>query len=91
MEAIGKVRSFGPQSVVVGHKIPGAVDGVWTLDRTAEYIPWWERLAKVETSATDMWNRVRKEDPNKTGVFVLWWSCLQQFPEEVGKNGTVKV
>ena len=24
--------------LVVGHKIPGAVDGVWTLDRTAEYI-----------------------------------------------------
>ena len=90
LKAIEKVRSYGPESVVVGHKIPGAGDGAWTLDRTAEYIRLWDRLAKVATSATDMWDRVRREDPNKTGEFVLWWSCLQQFPEG-GKNGTVKV
>ena len=90
LTAIVKVRWYGLEWLVVVHKIPGAGDGAWTLDRTAEYIRLWDRLAKVATSATDMWDRVRREDPNKTGEFVLWWSCLQQFPEG-GKNGTVKV
>ncbi len=43
----------------------------------------WEGVGEV-----DMFERVRKAVPGRTGEFVLWWSCLRQFPEE---NETAKV
>ncbi len=87
--AIDKVESYHPESVVVGYKIPGAVDGTWTLEATRKYVRLWDRLAAVATDAYDMWEKVREADPGKNGEFVLWWSCLAQFPES-GGNGTVK-
>ena len=86
LHAIDKVKSFHPETVVVGHKQPGAVDGSWTLDATQDYIRLWDRLAAEANSAEDMFERVRSADPDKTGEFVLWWSCLQQFPV----NGSTK-
>lgn len=82
--AIDKVKSFDPESVIVGHKLPGAVDGAWTLDATQDYIRLWDRLVGEAKDAKDMFERVRNEVPDRTGEFVLWWSCLQQFPG----NGT---
>ena len=82
INAIEKVKSFRPETVVVGHKLPGAVDGSWTLDATQNYIRLWDRLVvegKVK-DAQEMYAKVREADPSKTGEFVLWWSCLQQFP-----------
>ena len=81
IRAIDKVKSFKPKSVVTGHKLPGAVDGAWTLDATQDYIRLWDRLAGEAKDAQDMFEKVRKEAPDRTGVFVLWYSCLQQFPE----------
>ena len=80
IQAIEKVKSFHPETVVVGHKQPGAVDGSWTLDATQEYIRSWDKLAGEAKNAEDMFQKVRSVDPDKTGDFVLWWSCLQQFP-----------
>ena len=82
--AINKVQSFNPEHVVVGHKLPGAVDGAWTLDATKSYIELWDRLAREATDAHDMFERVRKAVPDRTGEFILWWSSLAQFP----LNGT---
>ena len=78
--AIDKVKSFKPESVITGHKVPGAVDGAWNLDRTQDYIRLWDRLAGEATDARDMFEKVRRAEPGRTGEFVLWWSCLQQFP-----------
>lgn len=78
--AIDKVKSFQPESVITGHKVPGAVDGAWNLDRTQDYIRLWDRLAGEATDARDMFGKVRRAEPARTGDFVLWWSCLQQFP-----------
>ena len=86
IRAIEKVKSFHPETVVVGHKRPGAVDGSWTLDATQDYVRLWDRLAGEARDARDMFDKVRRADPDKTGEFVLWWSCLQQFPS----NGTAK-
>ena len=86
MDSIEKVKSFNPESVVVGHKIPGAVDGAWSLNATQDYIRLWGKLAGEAKSAEDMFEKVRSSDPDKTGIFVLWWSCLQQFPS----NATAK-
>lgn len=36
--SINKVKSYNPESVVVGHKLPGAVDGAWTSNATQDYI-----------------------------------------------------
>ena len=85
--AIDRVASFHPKSVVVGHEPPGAVDGAWTLDATRKYIRLWGRLVEEARDAREMFERVRRAVPNYTGEFVLWWSCLQQFPG----NGTVGV
>ena len=89
LDAIAKVGSFEPQTVVVGHKIPGAVDGVFALDATKEYIGLWGRLVGEAKDARDLFERVRRADPDKTleSAVILWWSCLQQFPE----NGTANV
>ncbi|KAL8687662.1 MAG: hypothetical protein Q9218_006229 [Villophora microphyllina] len=84
--AIDKIKSFHPKSVITGHKLPGAVDGAWALDATQDYIRLWDRLASETTNARDMFEKVRKELPDRTGEFVLWWSCLQQFPG----NATVR-
>lgn len=80
IHAIEKVKSFHPETVVVGHKRPGAVDGSWTLNATQDYIRLWDKLAAEAKDAEDMFERVKRADPDKTGEFVLWWSCLQQFP-----------
>ena len=84
IQAIDKVKSYQPETIVVGHKQPGAVDGSWTADATQDYLRLWDRLAAQAKSAVDMFHKVRTADPDKTGDFVLWWSCLQQFPG----NGT---
>ena len=80
IDAIEKVKSYQPETVVVGHKIPGAVDGSWTLNATQDYIRLWDRLVGEAKNANDMYEKVRAADPDRTGEFVLWWSCLQQFP-----------
>lgn len=84
--AIDRIKAFSPQSVVAGHKLPGAVDGAWALDATQEYIRLWGRLVEEAKNATDLFERVRREVPDRTGGFILWWSCLQQFPG----NGSMK-
>ena len=87
--AIHKIKSFRPETVVVGHKSPGAVDGAWTLDATEDYIRMWGRLVGEAKDAEDMFDRVRKEDPDKTGEFVLWYACLRQFPPK--NNATLGI
>ncbi|KAK3171692.1 hypothetical protein OEA41_003776 [Lepraria neglecta] len=87
IDAIEKVKSYQPETVVVGHKIPGAVDGSWTLNATQDYIRLWDRLVGEAKDANHMYEKVRAADPDRTGEFVLWWSCLQQFPA----NQTEKV
>ena len=86
IQAVEKVKSFHPETVVVGHKQPGAVDGAWTLDATQNYIRLWDKLAGEAKDAKDLFHRVRSIDPDKIGAFVLWWSCLEQFPI----NGSAK-
>ncbi len=86
IQAVEKVKSFHPETVVVGHKQPGAVDGSWTLNATQEYIRLWDRLISEAKDAEDMFRKIKSADPDKTGDFVLWWSCLQQFPT----NASVK-
>ena len=83
IQAIEKVRSFHPETVIVGHKQPGAVDGPWTLNTTQTYIRLWDRLASEAKDAEDMFHKIKSADPDKTGDFVLWWSCLQQFPTNI--------
>ena len=83
IQAIEKVRSFHPETVIVGHKQPGAVDGPWTLNTTQTYIRLWDRLASEAKDAEDMFQKIKSADPDKTGDFVLWWSCLQQFPTNI--------
>ncbi|KAL6720926.1 hypothetical protein ACLMJK_000025 [Lecanora helva] len=82
LAAIEKVRALGPEVVVTGHKKPDAVDGVWNLDRTEEYIRMWDGLVgngEIK-DARSMFEAVRERERGRVGEFVLWWSCLQQFP-----------
>ena len=76
INAVRKIQSFQPGSVVSGHKLPGALDGAWDLDLTINYLELWAEAKDAE----DMFDKVRAKDPNKTGLFVLWLSCLAQFP-----------
>lgn len=80
IDTIEKVMSYQTETVVVGHKIPGAVDGYRILNATQDYIRLWDRLVGEAKDAKDMYEKVRAADPDRTGEFVLWWSCLQQFP-----------
>lgn len=80
IHAIRIIQALRPETVVVGHKRPGAVDGAWALDATIRYLELWNELVPEAKDATDMFEKVRTRDPNKLGEFVLWWSCLQQFP-----------
>ena len=84
INSIEKIKSYQPETVVVGHKLAGAVDGAWTLDATQDYIRLWDRLVGEAKNATDMYEKVRKADPYKTGEFILWFCCQAQFPG----NGT---
>lgn len=80
IDAIRTIEAFQPETVVVGHKRLGAVDGAWTLNSTIRYIELWEELVPQAKDARDMFEKIRTRDPNKLGEFVLWASCLQQFP-----------
>lgn len=72
--------------MVVGLKLPGAVDGAFTLNATQEYMRLWGELVGEAKSAEDLFKKVRARVPHRTGEFVLWWSCPQQFPP----NATVR-
>ena len=87
IDAVEKIKSFQPETVVVGHKLSGAVDGSWTLNATQDYIRLWDRLAGEAKNAEDMYQKVRKADPYKTGEFILWFSCQAQFPANGTKSG----
>ncbi|CAD6588307.1 MAG: hypothetical protein ASARMPREDX12_003224 [Alectoria sarmentosa] len=82
IQSIDKVKSFHPETVVVGHKQIGAPEGTWTLSATQDYIRLWGRLADVAKNATDMFQRIKAAEPDYSGAFSLWWSCLQQFPPQ---------
>jgi len=55
IRAIEKVRSFGPETVVVGHELPGAVDGAWALEYVrVEYV----RVEYVRVEYVRVWGRL---------------------------------
>lgn len=87
IHAVRRIQSFRPETVVVGHQRPGAVLGSWALDATVEFIEMWGELVEEARDAEDLFRKVRRRDPGKVGEFILWWSCLQQFPV----NGTAVV
>ena len=87
IHALHTIQTLRPETVVAGHKRPGAVDGAWALDATIRYIELWNELVPQATDAHDLFEKIRTRDPNKLGEFVLWYSCLQQFPP----NGTAGV
>ena len=88
VHAVNKVKSYQPETVVVGHKRPGAVDGSFTLDATIRYIETWGKLTKQAKTAEEMFDLVKKEYPNQLGDFILWWSSLAQFPKTNGTSNS---
>lgn len=85
IHAIRTIQELRPETVVVGHKRAGAVDGSWVLNDTIRSLELWDELVPQAKNARDMFEKFRARDPNKQGEFVLWASCLQQFPP----NGTM--
>lgn len=83
ISAVEKVRALDPTSIVTGHKRPGAVDGLWTLDWTKTYLETWgrtyEKVREEGGGPEDMFHQMKQAFPDNEGNLVLWLSSLAQF------------
>ena len=88
LAAVEKVRALNPTSIVTGHKRTGAVDGLWTLDWTKNYLETWEttqtQVRKAGGGSKEMFAAMKKQFPDNEGNLVLWLSSLAQFGELPG-------
>ena len=92
IDAVEKIRTLNPTSIVTGHKRAGAVDGVWTLDWTRGYLERWNLVEVEVRKETDgkagsgkmMFDKMRALYPDNEGLLVLWYSSLAQFGELPG-------
>lgn len=77
--AIEKVRELKFKTVVAGHQRPGALDGVYNLDATLEYIGNFERLLESSQSMERLFDGMMKIYPNRLNARPLMSSCKAAF------------
>jgi glyoxylase-like metal-dependent hydrolase (beta-lactamase superfamily II) len=77
--AIEQIKGLRPETVVAGHKRPGAVDSTSNLAATVEYIRSWEELEQEAGSTEDLVRKVMERYPNRINPHIIWSGAVASF------------
>ncbi len=75
LAALNTIESLKPDTVVAGHKRPGATDTPNTVAETRQYIRDFDRIAAETQSAQDLYRRMLALYPNRVNPGALWSSA----------------
>jgi len=73
--SLRKIAELRPETVIAGHKRPGAVDGSNNIDATIEYIETFEKLLETAGSADQLFNEMKARYPTRINDQALRGSC----------------
>jgi len=73
--ALDTIESLKPRAVVAGHKKPEKDDNPRIIEETRQYIRDFERLARLTTTARQLYDRMLELYPNRANPGALWGSA----------------
>jgi len=73
--ALDTIESLKPRAVVAGHKKPEKDDNPRIIEETRQYIRDFERLARLTTTARELYDRMLELYPNRANPGALWGSA----------------
>src|SRR5580698_6753780 len=75
LAALDTIERLQPRAVIAGHKKPGKPDSPRILEETRQYIRDFDRLAKVATTARELYDGMIKLYPDRANPGALWGSA----------------
>jgi glyoxylase-like metal-dependent hydrolase (beta-lactamase superfamily II) len=73
---VDKIAALKPETIIAGHKRPGAVDGVNNLAATIKYIEIFGDLALQTKNPEDLFHKMANVYPNRVNPYALWLSAV---------------
>jgi glyoxylase-like metal-dependent hydrolase (beta-lactamase superfamily II) len=75
LAALDTIERLQPRAVIAGHKKPGKPDSPRIIEETRQYIRDFDRLAKVATTARELYDGMIKLYPDRANPGALWGSA----------------
>jgi glyoxylase-like metal-dependent hydrolase (beta-lactamase superfamily II) len=75
LAALDTIERLQPRAVIAGHKKPGKPDSPRIIEETRQYIRDFDRLAKVATTARELYDWMIKLYPDRANPGALWGSA----------------
>ncbi len=73
--ALDAIESLKPRAVIAGHKKPEKNDSPGIIEETRQYIRDFERLARMTTTARELYDEMLQLYPNRANPGSLWGSA----------------
>ena len=78
--ALDAIESLKPRTVIAGHKKPEKNDSPRIIEETRQYIRDFERLARMTTTARELYDEMLQTYPNRANPGSLWGSARGAKP-----------
>ena len=78
--ALDAIESLKPRTVIAGHKKPEKNDSPRIIEETRQYIRDFERLARMTTTARELYDEMLQLYPNRANPGSLWGSARAAKP-----------
>ena len=78
--ALDAIESLKPRTVIAGHKKPEKNDSPGIIEETRQYIRDFERLARMTTTARELYDEMLQLYPNRANPGSLWGSARAAKP-----------
>jgi glyoxylase-like metal-dependent hydrolase (beta-lactamase superfamily II) len=75
ISALDSIEGLKPRAVIAGHKKPENDDSPRIIDETRQYIRDFERLAKMTTTARELYDKMLELYPDRANPGSLWGSA----------------
>ena len=75
ISALDSIEGLKPRAVIAGHKKPENDDSPRIIDETMQYIRDFERLAKMTTTARELYDKMLELYPDRANPGSLWGSA----------------
>jgi glyoxylase-like metal-dependent hydrolase (beta-lactamase superfamily II) len=77
ISALDKIESLNPRTVIAAHKRPGNEDNPRIIEETRQYIPDFDRIAEMTTTAQDLYEKMLELYPNRVNPRWALWSSAR--------------
>jgi len=78
--ALDTIESLKPRTVIAGHKKPEKNDSPRIIEETRQYIRDFDRLARMTTTARELYDEMLQLYPNRANPGSLWGSARAAKP-----------